>query len=142
MRSTLTTDTTRIAIDAPGLRVLVADDDEDTREGLSLAIQSSRADARVRACGSAAEALEALAQAPYDLVITDVRMEDESAGWRVAAAAQKLGTPILLLSGHDGSAEAGRLRDVPLVSKREMLRRDLRELIDCVLASQPRVSAG
>jgi signal transduction histidine kinase/CheY-like chemotaxis protein len=54
------------------LRVLVVDDDPDTREALKQLLEASGA--RVTAAGSADEALEALQRAPPDVLVSDIGM--------------------------------------------------------------------
>jgi CheY-like chemotaxis protein len=58
-----------------GLRVLVVDDEPDTRHVLSAVIRKSGAE--VRACGSAHEALEALVEWKPDVLMSDIGMPGE-----------------------------------------------------------------
>jgi signal transduction histidine kinase/CheY-like chemotaxis protein len=58
-----------------GLRILVADDDGDVRDLLSLLLESRGA--AVRTVSSAREVLEALSNQPVDLLLADLRMPDE-----------------------------------------------------------------
>ncbi len=58
-----------------GVRVLVVDDEPDTRELLKAALGQSGAE--VTAVGSTAEALDAVRAAPPDLLISDIGMPDE-----------------------------------------------------------------
>jgi PAS domain S-box-containing protein len=58
-----------------GLRVLVVDDEPDTRELLKVGL--GRCGAEVSAVGSAAEAMEAIAKAAPDLLISDIGMPVE-----------------------------------------------------------------
>jgi CheY-like chemotaxis protein len=55
-----------------GVRVLVVDDHADGRELVSMVLQ--RCGAHTRTAASAAEALEHLAQAPVDVLVTDLGM--------------------------------------------------------------------
>jgi signal transduction histidine kinase/CheY-like chemotaxis protein len=57
------------------LEIVVVDDDADLRELLSLLLGSKGA--RVRTVGSAAAAMDALAQHPTDVLLADVLMPDE-----------------------------------------------------------------
>ncbi|HEY8563409.1 MAG TPA: PAS domain-containing protein [Pyrinomonadaceae bacterium] len=57
-----------------GLRVLVVDDEADSRGLLGAILEQCRADATV--CGSAAEALQALDEAVFDLLISDIGMPE------------------------------------------------------------------
>ena len=58
-----------------GLRVLAVDDEPDTREMLKVGL--GQCGAKVTAVGSAREALEAIAEAVPDLLISDIGMPDE-----------------------------------------------------------------
>jgi len=58
-----------------GLKVLVVDDEPDTREMLKAGLRQCGAE--VSAASSAAEALEAIEQSPPDLLISDIGMPDE-----------------------------------------------------------------
>jgi CheY-like chemotaxis protein len=58
-----------------GLKILVVDDDLDTRELIDWVLR--RAGAEVATAGSAAEALEALDKDRFHLLISDIAMPDE-----------------------------------------------------------------
>jgi CheY-like chemotaxis protein len=58
-----------------GLRVLVVDDETDTRQLISYSI--TRRGAEVKTCGSAREALELLQQWRPDVLLSDIGMPDE-----------------------------------------------------------------
>ena len=58
-----------------GLRVLIVDDEPDTRQVISAVITKSGAE--VRACASAHEALETLANWKPDILMSDIGMPDE-----------------------------------------------------------------
>jgi len=58
-----------------GLKILVVDDDLDTRELLDWVLR--RAGAEVTTAGSAREALEALDKERFQLLISDIAMPDE-----------------------------------------------------------------
>jgi CheY-like chemotaxis protein/nitrogen-specific signal transduction histidine kinase len=58
-----------------GLRVLVVDDEPDTREMLKAGL--GQCGALVTAAGSAAEALSEMAEAPPDVLISDIGMPDD-----------------------------------------------------------------
>ncbi|NMO17007.1 response regulator [Pyxidicoccus fallax] len=58
-----------------GLRVLLVDDEEDTREYLRSLLEGC--EMRVVAVGSAAEGLEALRRGPPDLLVSDIGMPEE-----------------------------------------------------------------
>ena len=57
------------------MRVLVVDDELDTREILRTLLEESRA--QVTCVASSAEALELLARAPPDLLVSDIGMPEE-----------------------------------------------------------------
>jgi CheY-like chemotaxis protein len=59
----------------PGLRVLIIDDETDSRELLRLMLES--AGARVTSAASSSEAMELLAQSPHDVVLSDIGMPQE-----------------------------------------------------------------
>ena len=61
-------------IDLAGVRILVVDDDLDALDLLT--IDLTQRGAKVRAVGSAAEALELLESEPFDLLISDIGMAD------------------------------------------------------------------
>ena len=58
-----------------GVRVLVVDDEHDTREVLSVML--SRYGSEVRAAGSVAEALEVFGQWVPDVLVSDIGMPEE-----------------------------------------------------------------
>jgi signal transduction histidine kinase len=58
-----------------GIRVLIVEDDDDTREGIALVL--SEAGARVSAVGSASEALAALDASPADVMLCDIGLPGE-----------------------------------------------------------------
>jgi PAS domain S-box-containing protein len=63
------------AADLRGLRVLVVDDEPDARDVLAAAL--SHFGAQVVACRSAAEGMEALHRAPFDVLVSDIGMPGE-----------------------------------------------------------------
>ena len=70
-----------------GLRVLVVDDEADTRELLQSVIE--RCGARVRTANSAAAALEAMAEEVFDVLIIDIGMPEED-GYALIAKVRAL----------------------------------------------------
>ena len=64
----------REGVDLHGVRVLLVEDEHDTRELLSVALAGYGA--RVRAAGSVHEALEALATGSPDVLVSDIGMPD------------------------------------------------------------------
>jgi CheY-like chemotaxis protein len=65
----------RSSLRLDGLRVLVVEDDDDSRSLVSMVLKQYGAD--VTAAASAAEALKALEGASTDVVISDIGMPDE-----------------------------------------------------------------
>ena len=61
-------------LDLHGVEILVVDDDDDTREFVAFLLEQYGA--RVRAVGSASEALTALTQAVPDVLLSDIGMPD------------------------------------------------------------------
>ena len=80
------------------MRVLVVDDDAAIREMLATILELD--DAEVTQCASAAEALKALAERAFELVITDMWMETPTAGLDVVGAAARSSNapPVLVLT--------------------------------------------
>jgi CheY-like chemotaxis protein len=72
-------------------RVLFAEDDAAIRQSFAAILGMEGAE--VTACGSAVEACQKLSAEPYDLVITDMRMESPTAGWSVVRAARAMTSP-------------------------------------------------
>jgi CheY-like chemotaxis protein len=62
------------AADLSGIRVLVVDDDRDTRDSITALLLENRAEASN--AGSVREALRSLAERPPDVVVTDLLMPD------------------------------------------------------------------
>ena len=90
-------------------RILIADDDDEMRAWLRLALRQLRP--AVTEVGTGNDLLEALAHdGPFDAIITDVRMPGLD-GLRVAAMARTAGvpTPIVVITAFP---EAGVLRSV------------------------------
>ncbi|MDT5270216.1 MAG: hypothetical protein QOH49_2402 [Acidobacteriota bacterium] len=71
-----------------GLRVLVVDDEADTCEVLQFILEGCGA--RVKTAGSAAAALEAVAEEVFDVLISDIGMPDED-GYSLIAKVRALG---------------------------------------------------
>ena len=82
-----------------GKRILVADDEPNIRQ--TIADLLARYGCKVDAAKDGAEACALLAaQAPYDLVLSDIKMPHKN-GYEIFAAAQKLGhqPPVILMTG-------------------------------------------
>ncbi len=71
-----------------GLRVLVVDDEADTRELLQFVLEGCGA--KVKTAGSAVAALEAIAQETFDVLLSDIGMPDED-GYSLLAKVRALG---------------------------------------------------
>jgi CheY-like chemotaxis protein len=95
-----------------GKHVLVVDDDEDTRELLSVILDWSGA--VVTAVGSAAEALAAWASARPDVVLSDIGLPGEDGfslvrRLRALPGPQGGEVPAIALTGYDSAADRARL---------------------------------
>lgn len=96
-----------------GLRVLVVDDDDDTRELVRVALVNSGAE--VRACISAAQALSTIKTWMPDCIVSDVGMPGED-GYelmkKVRALKKKEGgrTPAIALTGFTGADHQSKAR--------------------------------
>ena len=79
-------------------RILLAEDDDSLRAFLTRALE--RAGYEVRACADGDQALSALDDGPYDLLLTDIVMPGAD-GIEVAreAAARTPGLPIMFITG-------------------------------------------
>lgn len=91
-------------------RVLVVDDDERLLALVRLALAKDGVDVTV--CASATEALRALEQEPFDLVVLDVVLPDLS-GWetlrRIRSSSDLV---VMLLSGRDSDVDKARGLDL------------------------------
>lgn len=70
----------------PVASVLLVEDNEDIREGLSILLESEDYD--VTAVGSAEEGLALLKARRFHVVVTDYMLTGESGGWMVEQASQ------------------------------------------------------
>jgi CheY-like chemotaxis protein len=101
-------------------RVLIADDDPDTRELIALAVQAPGVEIYVAVDGL--ELLELIAECdPFDLIVTDIGMPS-IAGLQVLASIRAAGldTPALVVTGLDRPAlpaTIARLGNTMLVRK-------------------------
>ena len=84
----------------PGARILLVEDDEVLRELLLRNLEARGHEVRV--AEDAQAALAHLRTAPFDLIILDICLPDET-GWDVLRTAQKEGRlPSLQMNGHTG----------------------------------------
>jgi CheY-like chemotaxis protein len=65
----------RGSLSLDGVRVLIVEDDEDTREVLTLGLELQGAE--VLAVGSAREAMGAIQELPPDVILSDIGLPDE-----------------------------------------------------------------
>ncbi|HET7341497.1 MAG TPA: response regulator [Methylomirabilota bacterium] len=100
---------------APGLdgcRVLLVEDDADSRHAMSLTLEA--AGAIVVTAGTASEALASLSAKPFDVVVSDLAMPEQSGFWLITKIRQLFAQrhlPVLAVTGHpfpaDGVRRAG-----------------------------------
>ena len=100
---------------APGLdgcRVLLVEDDADSRHAMSLVLEA--AGAIVVTAGTASEALASLSAKPFDVVVSDLAMPEQSGFWLITKIRQLFAQrhlPVLAVTGHpfpaDGVRRAG-----------------------------------
>jgi CheY-like chemotaxis protein len=95
-----------------GYRVLVVEDDADSREAIRLTLEASGA--IVVAAASASDALAALAAQPCDVVVSDLAMPEQSGFWLITKIRQlfpRRHVPVIAVTGHpfppDGVLRAG-----------------------------------
>lgn len=88
-------------------RILVVEDLEDSRQSLQDLLQIGVPQSEVDAAEDGVRALELLAQRPYQLVITDLRMPKAS-GMRLLREVKdrKLPCAVVIVTGHGGVKEA------------------------------------
>jgi CheY-like chemotaxis protein len=116
-------------------RILVVDDDEMMRSVLTdILIQSG---CHVDEVGSGREGIELFSRDQYDMVLTDLGLEDMS-GWEVAQniKARSPSTPIALITGWGMqlSEDETRSRGVDFVVSKPFRLEELRDVINSALA--------
>jgi CheY-like chemotaxis protein len=105
-------DDMRVAGPLAGYRVLVVEDDADSRDAIRLTLEASGAS--VATAASASEALAALAAQPCDVVVSDLAMPEQSGFWLITKIRQlfpRRHVPVIAVTGHpfppDGVLRAG-----------------------------------
>jgi CheY-like chemotaxis protein len=95
-----------------GRHVLVVEDDADSRNAIRLTLEASGA--KVGTAASASEALAALVARPFDVVVSDLAMPEQSGFWLITKIRQlfpRRHVPVLAVTGHpfpaDGVRRAG-----------------------------------
>src|SRR5712691_6985604 len=95
-----------------GCHVLVAEDDEDSRNAMSLTLEA--AGAIVITAGTASEALASLSAKHIDVIVSDLAMPEQSGFWLITKVRQLIPhrhVPVLAVTGHpfpaDGVRRAG-----------------------------------
>ncbi|MFO0647561.1 MAG: ATP-binding protein [Polyangiales bacterium] len=130
------------SVPGPRLRVLVAEDNAVNQKVITLMLE--RMGHRVDVACNGAEALEALARAPYDAVLMDVQMPEldgVSAARRIRERERERRTPIIALTANADLNEERRCLDAGMDDflakpvRRERLQASLERLL-----SLPRVS--
>ena len=91
------------------LRILVADDDQAVRNVLRRHL--SRFGHRVETAANGVETLDLFMRRPFGIVIADLHMP-EMGGIELVRGLKKISleTPVIVLTGHAGCLESGRLR--------------------------------
>jgi CheY-like chemotaxis protein len=95
-----------------GRHVLVVEDDADSRNAIKLTLEASGAS--VNTAASASEALAALVAQPFDVVVSDLAMPEQSGFWLITKIRQlfpRRHVPVIAVTGHpfpsDGVLRAG-----------------------------------
>ncbi len=83
-------------------------------------------------CETVGEALEAVAEKPFDLAILDVNLKGQSV-WPVAAALRAKGIPFVLASGGHVEPPPAEFADTPMIEKPYTIDR-VSPIIDAALA--------
>jgi HD-like signal output (HDOD) protein len=87
------------------MRVLFVDDETNVLDGLRRALRSMRGTWDMQFVSSARQALEALAAAPFDVVVSDMRMPEVDGATLLSEVMKRYPTTVrLILSGHADSA--------------------------------------
>ena len=114
-------------------RILVAEDNDDVREGVVSQLQSLGYDVSEAADGSAALATLEAASQPYDLLLTDVIMPGAMNGKALAdvSVLRWPGTKVVFMSGHTENAiiRDGRVDAGILLLNKPFAKRDLAAIV-------------
>lgn len=110
-------------------RVLCVDDDEDSREMLSLLLSSSRIEAQ--AVGTAAQALSLIQREHFDMYLLDSRLPDLD-GFELCRRMRDFdpNTPILFFSG--AAREADKKRGIQAGATAYLVKPDVDALVGCI----------
>ena len=113
----------------PPPRVLCVDDDEDSREMLSMLLSSSRIEAQ--AVGTAAQALSLIQRERFDMYLLDSRLPDLD-GFELCRRMRDFdpNTPILFFSG--AAREADKKRGIQAGATAYLVKPDVDGLVGCI----------
>jgi CheY-like chemotaxis protein len=92
-----------------GRHVLVVEDDADSRNAIRLTLEASGAE--VGTAATAGEALAALVARPFDVVVSDLAMPEQSGFWLIAKIRQlypRRRLPVIAVTGHPFPTEGVR----------------------------------
>ena len=123
-------------MDAANLDVLIVDDHEGMRALLQRVLEKAGV-TKLRAAASGAEALTLLSGRAADLILADRSMPGMDGTGFIAAvrANPALGAPrIIMISGHDGAAEAARTAGADAFLVKPVSPRDLLAAIERLFA--------
>jgi len=114
--------------------ILIVDDDDGVRSMLKLAFEAHGYE--VESAASAGQAKSLLASHSYDAVLTDMRMESDTAGYDVvrAAAAQPHPPPTVILTAYPLLAQQWREAGADAVLQKPVQMMGLLELMDKLVA--------
>lgn len=114
--------------------ILIVDDDDGVRSMLKLAFETHGYE--VTAAASAAAAKKQLASASFDIVLTDMRMETDSAGFDVVRAASALPSPppTIILTAYPLLAQQWREMGAAAVLQKPVQMTNLLNTVDRLLA--------
>jgi len=118
-------------------RILFVDDEPMVLQGLQRSLRTMRMEWETKFATSGPEALEMMAEAPFDVVITDMRMESDAAGREVveAARAAKYHPAIAMLTAFPLADEDWQAMGADKMLVKPMHTRILLQQIETLLAS-------